>query len=158
MVKTYNVHGEDENGNYVIIDRIKLVFNVTTFIIYHGYTGHDLMADFNNLALENMSNMEKIRPEIKEQIKSGTLDMASLTAEDIKLLATLDNAQNNTFLLNFIASLIATARYPEKVDYIDIINEIPMEMLRDKDFANELRELMAFGLADKKKQVMLHHQ
>jgi hypothetical protein len=53
-------------------------------------------------------------------------------------------------VLNFAAALVATARYPEKVDVTEIIMEIPPHWLADKEVVTELMEFLSLFIKGKK--------
>ena len=155
MVKTYRYEQYDDNGKLIKIDDIKMVFNVMTYIIYQNYTGRDLQADFQKMLADNMAIYDKVSAETKDKLNGGVLtseDLANMPTEDLVTLMELSNPKTNMFLVDFIASLIATAKYPKKVDYEEIIFEIPMQMLSDASFANELFELMTFGVPEHSKK------
>lgn len=154
MVKTYRHDEFDETGKIVKTEYIKLVYNVMTYIIYQNYTGRDLQADFHKLVVSNMDIVNSVSKETMEKLDKGLLNASNideLPEEDVQALMKINNPDTNLFLIDFIASLIATAKYPTRVAYEDIIFEIPLEMLQDESFTNELLDLMKFGLPDKKK-------
>lgn len=146
MVKTFHTSEGDE---------IKLVFNAMTFVIYMNYTGRDLMNDFTKLAISQTQNVQTLRPGLIEEVGRG--DFSNVTEEEMSQLAKINTQESNQFLIDFIAALIATARYPQRIDYCDVIMCIPIEMLYDKDFSAELLELLKFGLVpnDVKKKVQI---
>lgn len=146
MVKTFHTSEGDE---------IKLVFNAMTFVIYMNYTGRDLMNDFTKLAISQTQNVQTLRPGLIEEVGRG--DFSNVTEEEMSQLAKINTQESNQFLIDFIAALIATASYPQRIDYCDVIMCIPIEMLYDKDFSAELLELLKFGLIpnDVKKKVQI---
>lgn len=146
MVKTFHTSEGDE---------IKLVFNAMTFVIYMNYTGRDLMNDFTKLAISQTQNVQTLRPGLIEEVGRG--DFSNVTEEEMSQLAKINTQESNQFLIDFIAALIATASYPQRIDYCDVIMCIPIEMLYDKDFSTELLELLKFGLVpnDVKKKVQI---
>lgn len=146
MVKTFHT---SEGGE------IKLVFNAMTFVIYMNYTGRDLMNDFTKLAISQTQNVQTLRPGLIEEVGRG--DFSNVTEEEMSQLAKMNTQESNQFLIDFIAALIATASYPQRIDYCDVIMCIPIEMLYDKDFSAELLELLKFGLVpnDVKKKVQI---
>lgn len=125
-------------------DEILFVFNAMTFVIYMNYTGRDLMSDFTKLVINQNTTVKQLRPELLSELESG--DLSNVTEEEIAQLSALNSAETNQFMLDYIAALIATAKYPQRIDYCDAICQIPISMLYDKAFANELFELMQFGL------------
>nr|DAG57228.1 MAG TPA: hypothetical protein [Bacteriophage sp.] len=146
MVKTFHTSEGDE---------IKLVFNAMTFVIYMNYTGRDLMNDFTKLAISQTQNVQTLRPGLIEEVGRG--DFSNVTEEEMSQLAKMNTQESNQFLIDFIAALIATASYPQRIDYCDVIMCIPIEMLYDKDFSAELLELLKFGLVpnDVKKKAQI---
>lgn len=146
MVKTFR------NGDG---DEIKLVFNAMTFVIYMNYTGRDLMNDFSKLAVSQAQNVQSLRPGLIDEIGQG--DFSHVTEEELSQLSKINSGEANQFLIDFISALIATAEYPKRIDYCDAIMSIPIEMLYDRDFANELLELLKFGLVpnESKKKVQI---
>ncbi len=156
MVKTYRYEQYDDNGKIVKINNIKMVFNVMTYIIYQNYTGRDLQADFQKMIAEHVAIYDSISEETKQKLNDKVLtaeDFATMPESDVQTLMKMSNPMTNLFLVDFIASLIATAKYPTKVNYEDIIYEIPMEMLTDESFANELFDFMRFGVPESKKKL-----
>lgn len=168
MTKIYNVVETvpdiDENGNIVgereNVRPIKLVYNVLTLANYMNFTGRDLMSDLTAVCLKSSSLFQKIdKSKISDYFKGlidkndfSDIDISRLTPEDMTELSKINSSDNTIFLINFIASLMATARYPEVVDFAELINEIPMAMLFDQKFTAELYELMAFGLKESLKK------
>lgn len=154
MVKTYRHDEFDDNGKIVKTEYVKLVYNVMTYVIYQNYTGRDLQADFHKLIANNIDIVNSVSKETREKLDKGLINnsnIAELPEQDLQALMKISNPDTNLFLIDFIASLIATAKYPTRVAYEDIIFEIPLEMLQDESFTNELLDLMKFGLPDKKK-------
>ena len=154
MVKTYRHDEFDDNGKIVKTEYVKLVYNVMTYVIYQNYTGRDLQADFHKLIANNIDIVNSVSKETREMLDKGLVNnsnIAELPEQDLQALMKISNPDTNLFLIDFIASLIATAKYPTRVAYEDIIFEIPLEMLQDESFTNELLDLMKFGLPDKKK-------
>ena len=154
MVKTYRHDEFDDNGKIVKTEYVKLVYNVMTYVIYQNYTGRDLQADFHKLIASNIDIVNSVSKETREMLDKGLVNnsnIAELPEQDLQALMKISNPDTNLFLIDFIASLIATAKYPTRVAYEDIIFEIPLEMLQDESFTYELLDLMNFGLIDKKK-------
>ena len=141
LVKTM----EDGQGG-----KIKLVGNALTFILYKNYFGRDLLNDIVSFAKNNAdSGMVK---------KFGALSVK--TVEDLSNLSESEQAQllsavgdfrfDTEFTLNFIAALMATARYPDKPDITDIIIEIPPHWLADSKIVTELMEFLSLFITAKK--------
>ena len=132
-------------------EKIKLVGNAYTFIIYKSYFGRDLLNDIVNFAGKNAS------PELLKKFES-------LKVTNVESLAKLGDAEQKElfdsigdfnfdaeFILNFIAALIATARFPEKPDVIDIIMSVPPHWVADREIINELLEFLSLFITQKKR-------
>ena len=143
LVKTL----DDGNGG-----QIKLVGNALTFILYKSYFGKDLLNDIVDFAKKN-ADAGTIKKFTDLNINNIT-DAAKLSeAEQEELLGVTSNFQfDSEFVLNFIAALIATGRYPEKPDITDIIIEIPPWWVADKAVVSELMEFLSLFITDKKKK------
>jgi hypothetical protein len=143
LVKTM----DDGNGG-----EIKLVGNALTFILYKSYFGKDLLNDIVGFAKKN-ADAGTVKKFTDLKINSIT-DVASLSeAEQAELLGAVGGFQfDSEFVLNFIAALIATGRYPEKPDITDIIIEIPPHWIADKAVVSELMEFLSLFITDKKKK------
>lgn len=143
LVKTM----DDGNGG-----QIKLVGNALTFILYKSYFGRDLLNDIVAFA-KNSADAGTVKKFSELNIKEVT-DVAMLTeAEQEELLTAVGAYKFDTeFVLNFIAALMATARYPEKPDITDIIIEIPPHWVANKAVVSELMEFLALFITDKKKK------
>ena len=70
----------------------------------------------------------------------------NITEEDIKVFTSKDSAKNIEFFVNAVASMIATTVYPKKLDFVEIINSLPVFLFYDDGFLSELTELISFGL------------
>jgi len=137
LVKTIP-HGEDE---------IKLVGNAMTFILYKSYFGRDLLNDIVGFAKKNTSTatFEKIKT------LGADADLTNLTADELAGM-NLDNMEFDTeFILNFIAALIATAKYPEKLDAAELICSIPPHFVLDQGVIGELLDFLSLFISSKKK-------
>ena len=132
--------------------KIKLVGNALTFILYKSYFGRDLLNDIVNFA-KNSADAATVKKFGKLKIETIT-DVATLSEEQQEelLSAVGDFKFDSEFVLNFIAALMATARYPEKADITDIIVEIPPHWIADKAVVSELMEFLALFITDKKKK------
>lgn len=141
LVKTM----ETDNGN------IKLVGNALTFILYKSYFGRDLLNDIVNFAKSNAD------PVIVK--KFNTLNIKSVSdlneldeQSQADLLSNIDGYKfDSEFVLNFIVALMATARYPEKPDIIDLIVEVPPHWVADKAVIGELMEFLSLFITQKKR-------
>jgi len=127
---------------------IKLVGNAMTFILYKSYFGRDLLSDIVAFAKANATT---------EAIKGINVK----TAEDINALdretrervinAAGEYKFDSEFVINFLAALIATARYPEKPDIVSIITEIPPYFITDGEIIAELTEFLSLFISQKKR-------
>ncbi|HKL93699.1 MAG TPA: hypothetical protein VJZ69_00255 [Clostridia bacterium] len=79
-------------------------------------------------------------------------DLSKLTAEkQEKLFSAISGYKFDTeFVLQFIASLIATAQCPQKPDVTDIIVSIPPYWLADNEIIAELMEFLSLFISSKK--------
>ena len=132
--------------------KIKLVGNALTFIIYKNYFGRDLLNDIVTFA-KNNADPEMVKKVGQLKISSVD-DLANLSAAEQKqLLSAVGEFRFDTeFTLNFIAALMATARYPEKPDVTDIIIEIPPYWLSDTKIITDLMEFLSLFITQKKRQ------
>jgi len=145
LVKTM----DDGNGG-----EVKLVGNALTFLLYKSYFGRDLLNDIVAFA-KNSADATTVKKFGKLKIDTIT-DVAMLSAEQQEelLAAAGDYRFDSEFVLNFIAALMATARYPDKPDVTDIIIEIPPHWIADKTVVSELMEFLALFITDKKKKTL----
>ena len=126
-------------------DEIKLVGNAMTFILYKSYFGRDLLNDTVEFAKKN-SNKELLA-------KIGAMEDPNDIDETkaMELLETMGDYQfDSEFILNFIASLIATAKYPERLDVGTLIMEIPPHFIVDTDIVNEVLEFLTMFVNQRK--------
>lgn len=130
---------------------IKLVGNALTFILYKSYFGSDLLNDIVNFAKNNAdpSIVKKFNElKVKHVDDFDGLDEKS----QAELLANIDDYKfDSVFVLNFIATLMATAKYPEKPDIVDLITEIPPHWLVDKEIIGEMMEFLSLFIKQKKR-------
>jgi hypothetical protein len=132
------------------LDGIKMVGNALTFIIYKNYFGRDLLNDIVSFAKQNadggaVSRLAKLNVRTAE-------DIAALTAEEqAELVQAAEGYKfDSEFVLNVVAALVATARYPEKPDVVEVITEIPPHWLADKEVIGELMEFLLLFITQKK--------
>ena len=139
----------DGNGG-----EIKLVGNALTFILYKSYFGRDLLNDIVDFA-KNNADANVMQKFGKMNIQNIT-DVANLSSDEQESLldAVGDFKFDTEFVLNFIAALIATGRYPEKPDITDIIMEIPPHWVADKQVVTGLMEFLSLFITDKKKKAL----
>ena len=137
--------------------KIKLVGNALTFIIYKSYFGRDLLNDILSFAKDN-ADTAAVKRLSALNVKTAA-DISALTEkQQTELLSAVGDFKFDTeFTLNFIAALMATARYPEKPDVIDIIVEIPPHWIADKAFISELMEFLSLFITDSKKKAQRRH-
>ena len=128
LVKTFK-DGENE---------IKLMGNAMTFILYKSYFGRDLLNDIIEFAKKNSS--KDLLDKVGNIGKVEDLD----PEQSAKLLDSIGDFHFDTeFILNFIASLIATAQYPERASVADLITQIPPHFLVDHEILNEVLEFLS---------------
>jgi len=132
------------------LDGIKMVGNALTFIIYKNYFGRDLLNDIVQFAKTN-ADSGAVSKLAGLNVKTAG-DIANLTAEQqAELIQAADGYKfDSEFVLNFTASLIATARYPEKPDIVEIITEIPPHWLADREVIGELMEFLSLFISQRK--------
>lgn len=138
---------DDGNGG-----KIKLVGNALTFILYKSYFGRDLLNDIVAFAKKS-ADAATVKKFGKMNIKT-TDDLAALTeSEHAELLtAVSDYTFDSEFVLNFLAALMATAKYPAKPDVTDLIVEIPPWWIADKVIVSELMEFLSLFITDKNRK------
>ena len=132
-------------------DELKLCGNALTFILYKSYFGRDLLNDIISFAKKN-SSKETLEKLSKYNIKSVE-DMDSLTDEQTAdVLETIETYQfDSEFILNFVASLIATAEYPNKQEVGELIMSIPPSIVTDNALISELLEFFSLFISQKKR-------
>ena len=142
LVKTM----DDGNGG-----QIKLAGNALTFILYKSYFGRDLLNDIVTFAKKS-ADIETIKKFGQLDIKTLD-DLAGLDEKAQEELLTAVGGFNfdTEFVLQFIASLMATARYPSKPDVTDLIVEIPPWWIADKAVITELMEFLSLFIVQKKR-------
>ena len=145
LVKTL----DDGNGS-----KIKLVGNALTFILYKSYFGRDLLNDIVAFA-QNSADTGTVQKFNSLNIKTAE-DLSGLSAEkQTEILSAVSGYKFDTeFVLNFIAALMATARYPEKPNVTDLIIQVPTWWIADKSVISELMEFLSLFITDKRKTVV----
>ncbi len=143
LVKTL----DDGNGG-----KIKLVGNALTFILYKSYFGRDLLNDIVAFAKKS-ADAATVKKFGQMNIKT-TDDLAALTeSEQAELLtAVSDYTFHTEFVRNFLAALMATAKYPTKPNVTDLIVEIPPWWIADKVVVSELMEFLSLFITDKNRK------
>ena len=133
--------------------KIKLAGNALTFILYKSYFGRDLLNDIVVFA-KNSADTGTVQKFNQLNIKTAEdLSVLSDTQQAELLTAVSDYKFDTEFVLQFIAALIATARYPEKPDVTDLIIQIPPWWIADKAVISELMEFLSLFITDKRKIV-----
>lgn len=132
-------------------EELKLCGNAFTFILYKSYFGRDLLNDIIAFAKKN-SNKDTLT-KLKEYSIESVDDLEKLTDEETnKVFSTIENYEfDSEFILNFIASLIATAEYPNKPDVGELIMSIPPYVVTDKTIISELLDFFSLFIAQKKR-------
>ena len=132
-------------------DELKLCGNALTFILYKSYFGRDLLNDIISFAKKN-SSKETLEKLSKYNIKSVD-DMDKLSDEQTdEVLETIETYQfDSEFILNFVASLIATAEYPNKPEVGELIMSIPPSIVTDNALISELLEFFSLFISQKKR-------
>ena len=133
--------------------KIKLAGNALTFILYKSYFGRDLLNDIVAFA-KSSADAETIKRFNNLKVKTAD-DLAQLTEnEQAQLLTAVGEYKFDTeFVLNFIAALMATAKYPSKPDVTDLIIEIPPWWIADKTIISELMEFLSLFITDKQNKI-----
>ena len=132
-------------------DELKLCGNALTFILYKSYFGRDLLNDIISFAKKN-SSKETLEKLSKYNINSVD-DMDKLNDEQTaEVLETIETYQfDSEFILNFVASLIATAEYPNKPEVGELIMSIPPSIVTDNELISELLEFFSLFISQKKR-------
>lgn len=132
-------------------EEIKLCGNALTFILYKSYFGKDLLNDIISFAKKN-SNKDTLA-KLKEYNIESVEDLEKLEeTEANEVFVTIAQYEFDTeFILNFIASLIATAQYPNKPDVGELIMSIPPYVITDKSIITELLDFFSLFIAQKKR-------
>ena len=133
--------------------KIKLAGNALTFILYKSYFGRDLLNDIVAFA-KSSADAETIKRFNNLKVKTAD-DLSKLTeSEQAQLLTAVGEYKFDTeFVLNFIAALMATAKYPSKPDVTDLIIEIPPWWIADKTIISELMEFLSLFITDKQNKI-----
>jgi len=121
LIKTLKV-GEHE---------IKLAGNAFTFILYKSYFGRDLLNDIIGFAKKNSGAVD---------LDPKNINLDNIDAFDF----------DTEFILNLIASLMATAQYPTKPDIGELIMGIPPHFLMDTEVIGQVLEFLSLFVNQKK--------
>ena len=132
-------------------EEIKLCGNALTFILYKSYFGKDLLNDIISFAKKN-SNTNTLS-KLKEYKIETIEDLEKLDEEQSnEVFSTMEQYQfDREFILNFIASLMATAEYPNKPDVGELIMSIPPNIITDKTIISELLDFFSLFISQKKR-------
>jgi len=132
--------------------QIKLVGNALTFILYKSYFGRDLLNDIIAFA-RNSADTSAVKKFSELNIRTAA-DIENLDdgARDKLFAGITDYKFDTEFVLNFLAALMATARYPEKPDVTDLIIAIPPHWVADKAVISELMEFLSLFITDRKRK------
>jgi hypothetical protein len=132
------------------LDGVKMTGNALTFIIYKNYFGRDLLNDIVAFAKQNAS-VGTVKSLAALNVKTAE-EFAKLSEEERTAVidAAGDYKFDSEFILQFIAALIATARYPEKPDAAELITEIPPHWLADREVISEIMEFLTLFVKDNK--------
>jgi hypothetical protein len=132
-------------------EELKLCGNALTFVLYKSYFGRELLSDIIAFAKKNTS--EKV---FEALTKFGVKSAEDLNGLDEKQTAELINSTpdfgfDSEFVLNFIASLMATAMYPQKVDITELICAIPPSFITNQAVLSEVLEFLSLFITDSTK-------
>lgn len=132
-------------------EELKLCGNAMTFILYKSYFGRDLLNDIISFAKKN-SNKETLE-KLKQYKIESVDDLDKLDDEQTaQVLSTMEAYDfDSEFILNFVASLMATAEYPEKIDVGELIMSIPPYIITDNTTIVELLDFFSLFIAQKKR-------
>lgn len=142
LVKTIKLNDGEE---------LKLCGNALTFILYKSYFGRDLLNDIISFAKKN-SNKDTLE-KLKQYKIESVDDLDKLDdAQTSEVLSTMESYEfDSEFILNFVASLMATAQYPEKIDVGELIMSIPPYIITDNTTIVELLDFFSLFIAQKKR-------
>ena len=132
-------------------EEIKLCGNAMTFILYKSYFGRDLLNDIISFAKKN-SNKETLE-KLKKYSINSVEDIDKLDDGQMnEVISTMESYEfDSEFILNFIASLIATAEYPNKPDVGELIMSIPPYIITDNSTITDLLDFFSLFIAQKKR-------
>lgn len=132
-------------------EEVKMAGNALTFVLYKGYFGRDLLNDIIAFAEKNTNAATASKLcELKIQSLEDFNALNASAREE--LLQTMSSYSfDSEFVLNFMAALMATARYPDKWDVMDLIMEIPPYWVADRAVISELMEFLSLFISQKKR-------
>lgn len=137
-----------------VAKEIKLVFSPMTLIFYHKFVGRDFFVDFLSLGASAKKDLEasSLRQELKDKISKGEeLTLNDLSEKDVIMFSAKTMSENMAFYFNLIAAMIATAQYPNPLDFAETINSLPLQMYTDEELFSQLNELIAFAVKKNEK-------
>lgn len=142
LIKTIKLSDDEE---------LKLCGNAMTFILYKSYFGRDLLNDIISFAKKN-SNKETLE-KLKQYKIESVDDIDKLDDKQTsEVLATMESYEfDSEFILNFVAALIATAEYPNKIDVGELIMSIPPYIVTDNTTIMELLDFFSLFITQKKR-------
>jgi len=92
---------------------------------------------------------------IEKLAKKAQKDINSLSPDEMsKVIDITLNAKSSEYILNLTAALIATAIYPQKKAFEDIIAELPDDIMYDAEFMKEITNFITINIDRVKKKVM----
>lgn len=126
---------------------ITLKHNALTYVKYKNFTSRDMLADTMKLGMKTKQEQDII-------IKA-TGDFDSLTAEEKEILScALLDANMGEFLLNVTAALVSTAEYPKNRPLEEIIDDLPDDIMVNKQFMKEISEFLMVNVENIKKNIV----
>jgi hypothetical protein len=131
-------------------DEIKLVGNAITYIRYKSYFHRDMLMDIVAFGKKN-ANKKALDRLQKFGIQSMD-DIDKLTDQQVsEVFGGIDEFNYDCeFVLNFIAALMSTAKYPEIPDVSELICSIPPQFVVDQNVIRELLDFLSFFGSQKK--------
>jgi len=126
-------------------DEIKLCGNAMTFVLYKSYFGRDLLNDIIDFAKKNTANVSYEELQNLGRAEDLSDEQAQQIFEKMG-----DFQFDSEFVLNFIASLMATAQYPAKPDVAELICSIPPNFILNQGIITELMDFLSLFVAQKK--------
>lgn len=136
---------------------ITLMHNALTYILYKNYTGRDLLADTMDLGinLKGDVDIDGKKINVDELAKKAQKDINSLSNEELsKIIDITLNAKSSEYILYLTAALIATAIYPQKKAFEDIIAELPDDIMYDAEFMKEITNFITINIDRVKKKIV----
>lgn len=149
MVVSFDYEEMTENGR-VEQKKIELVFNSLTLIKYYNYVGRDLYADMAEVVKTIQSKTGDKKSGVMKKAQTGDLTIDDFSDEDLELIQSLNYTQYMEFFVNFFAAMIATKEYNKNLDFLDIMADLPIDlMLTDQEFMSRVSNMLVFGVKKK---------